>query len=59
MEVVEACQEMFETQLIPVDPNAQKSVAIPKGIDLDEWISEPPQVEDSSDSDNDDYDAYT
>jgi len=56
MEVVEACQEMFETQLIPVDPNAQKSVAIPKGIDLDEWIYEPPQVEDSSDSDNDDYD---
>jgi len=56
LEIVEGCQEMFETQLIPVDPNAQKSVPIPKGIDLDEWVYEPPEVEDS-DSDEPDFDA--
>eukprot|EP00492_Amphilonche_elongata_P005134 TRINITY_DN632_c0_g1_i1.p1 TRINITY_DN632_c0_g1~~TRINITY_DN632_c0_g1_i1.p1 ORF type:complete len:192 (-),score=56.45 TRINITY_DN632_c0_g1_i1:271-846(-) len=58
LEVVEACQEIFETQLIPVDPNAQKSVAVPKGIDLDEWVYEPPEVEGSSDEEepNDDFD---
>jgi AP-3 complex subunit delta-1 len=39
---------LFEGDLNPVAPKAQRKVPIPDGLDLDEWINEPP-----SESEND------
>lgn len=36
---------LFDEPLNPVAPKAQKKVPIPEGLDLDEWINEPPAVE--------------
>ena len=33
---------LFEGELNPVAPKAQKKVPIPEGLDLDEWINDPP-----------------
>ncbi|XP_059468958.1 AP-3 complex subunit delta-1 [Neocloeon triangulifer] len=40
---------LFDGELNPVAPKAQKKVQVPEGLDLDEWINEPPPSE-SSDS---------
>jgi len=58
LEICEACQEVFDTPLIPVDPVAQKSVPLPKGIDLDDWIHEPPQEDDDDDEEEEEDDDY-
>ncbi len=41
---------LFDGELNPVAPKAQRKVPIPEGLDLDEWINEPP----SDPEDNDD-----
>ncbi|XP_056647790.1 AP-3 complex subunit delta [Diorhabda sublineata] len=41
----------FDSELNPVAPKAQKKVPIPEGLNLDEWINEPP-TESDSDSEN-------
>ncbi|XP_018320785.1 AP-3 complex subunit delta isoform X2 [Agrilus planipennis] len=33
---------LFSGELNPVAPKAQKKVPVPEGLDLDEWINEPP-----------------
>ncbi|KAL3868900.1 hypothetical protein ACJMK2_041656 [Sinanodonta woodiana] len=48
-EVAEDLAELFEGELNPVAPRAQKKVPVPEGLDLDEWINEPPS--ESSDDD--------
>ena len=35
-------RSLFEGELNPVAPKAQKKVPVPEGLDLDEWINEPP-----------------
>merc|ERR1712156_526535 len=54
LEIADACREVFEAGLIPVDPVAQKQVPLPKGIDLDDWIHEPPQEDDDDDDEVED-----
>jgi AP-3 complex subunit delta-1 len=42
---------LFEGELNPVAPKAQRKVPIPEGLDLDEWINDPPsddEIEESS-----------
>lgn len=34
---------LFEGELNPVAPKAQRKVPVPEGLDLDAWINEPPQ----------------
>jgi AP-3 complex subunit delta-1 len=41
-------KNLFDGELNPVAPKAQKKVPIPEGLDLDEWINDPPSdVEDN------------
>lgn len=40
---------LFDGELNPVAPKAQRKVPIPDGLDLDEWINDPPSDEDQSD----------
>ena len=39
---------LFDGELNPVAPKAQKKVPIPEGLDLDAWINEPPSDSDES-----------
>ncbi|KAJ9584594.1 hypothetical protein L9F63_021064 [Diploptera punctata] len=45
-------ETLFVGELNPVAPKAQKKVQIPEGLDLNEWINDPPT--ESSDNDDDD-----
>lgn len=38
---------LFQGELNPVAPKAQKKVPLPEGLDLDSWINEPPSDNDS------------
>ena len=35
-------QALFEGELNPIAPKAQKKVPVPEGLNLDEWINDPP-----------------
>ncbi|XP_077981677.1 AP-3 complex subunit delta-1-like isoform X2 [Glandiceps talaboti] len=40
--VGEEVAALFDGELNPVAPKAQKKVAVPEGLDLDQWINDPP-----------------
>eukprot|EP01006_Ploeotia_vitrea_P054875 TRINITY_DN67928_c5_g3_i4.p1 TRINITY_DN67928_c5_g3~~TRINITY_DN67928_c5_g3_i4.p1 ORF type:complete len:1320 (+),score=806.53 TRINITY_DN67928_c5_g3_i4:31-3960(+) len=42
---------LFGDELKPVHPEAQNNVKIPRGLDLDKWINEPPASDSESDDD--------
>ncbi|XP_075527426.1 adaptor-related protein complex 3, delta 1 subunit-like garnet isoform X2 [Dermacentor variabilis] len=44
-------QALFAGELNPVAPKAQKKVPLPEGLDLDQWINDPPS-ESSSEEEN-------
>lgn len=46
-----ACEmaALFSGELNPVAPKAQRKVQIPEGLNLDEWINEPPESEEEED----------
>ena len=57
IEIIQEIALLFEGELLPVAPKAQRKVPIPEGLDLDEWINPPPPVEDrDSESDVSDND---
>ncbi|VDO08075.1 unnamed protein product [Rodentolepis nana] len=41
---------LFEGELNPVAPKAQRKVPVPEGLDLDAWINPPPQVNSNASS---------
>ncbi|XP_053318538.1 AP-3 complex subunit delta-1 [Spea bombifrons] len=47
--VAEEVMALFEGELNPVAPKAQKKVPVPEGLDLDAWINEPPSDSESED----------
>lgn len=62
LQAIEIVQEMallFNGDLNPVAPKAQRKVQIPDGLDLDEWInSPPPEPNDDDDSNNSSSDEH-
>lgn len=52
IEIIQEMALLFDGELIPVAPKAQRKVPLPDGLDLDEWINPPPE-DDSSSSSND------
>lgn len=48
IEIIQEIALLFEGELLPVAPKAQRKVPIPEGLDLDEWINPP---EDNDDDD--------
>lgn len=42
---------LFQGELNPVAPKAQKKVPLPEGLDLDSWINDPPSEDEDSDQD--------
>ncbi|CAF0737741.1 unnamed protein product [Brachionus calyciflorus] len=40
---------LFEGELNPVAPKAQRKVPVPEGLDLDAWINDPPSDEEQND----------
>ncbi|XP_039286547.1 AP-3 complex subunit delta-1 isoform X2 [Nilaparvata lugens] len=56
---VMACEmaALFAGELNPVAPKAQKKVKIPDGLDLDEWINDPPESSGEEDFEEDDEDV--
>jgi hypothetical protein len=49
----------FSNPLNPVAPKAQKRVPIPEGLDLDNWIHEPPPEVESDSNIDDLEETYT
>ncbi|UYV70621.1 AP3D1 [Cordylochernes scorpioides] len=49
--VYQELEALFSGELNPVAPKAQRKVPIPEGLDLDQWINEPP----SESEDEEDY----
>ncbi|XP_068090071.1 AP-3 complex subunit delta-1 isoform X2 [Hyperolius riggenbachi] len=47
--VAEEVMALFAGELNPVAPKAQKKVPVPEGLDLDNWINEPPSDSESED----------
>ncbi|KAI5729544.1 hypothetical protein M8J76_003685 [Diaphorina citri] len=45
---------LFCGELNPVAPKAQKKVPLPEGLNLDEWINDPPSSSSEEDNDNED-----
>uniref|UniRef100_A0A8D8RGH2 AP-3 complex subunit delta n=1 Tax=Cacopsylla melanoneura TaxID=428564 RepID=A0A8D8RGH2_9HEMI len=43
---------LFSGELNPVAPKAQKKVPLPEGLDLEEWINDPPSSSSSSDDED-------
>uniref|UniRef100_U5EX37 AP-3 complex subunit delta n=1 Tax=Corethrella appendiculata TaxID=1370023 RepID=U5EX37_9DIPT len=55
VEIIEEMVQLFVGDLNPVAAKAQRKVQLPEGLDLDEWINEPPS--ESSDSSDDEKGA--
>lgn len=53
IEIVQEMALLFDGELIPVAPKAQRKVPLPEGLDLDEWINGPPEDESSNSSQED------
>uniref|UniRef100_A0A0A1XCL2 AP-3 complex subunit delta n=1 Tax=Zeugodacus cucurbitae TaxID=28588 RepID=A0A0A1XCL2_ZEUCU len=53
IEIVQEMALLFDGELIPVAPKAQRKVPLPDGLDLDEWINAPPEDESSNSSQED------
>jgi AP-3 complex subunit delta len=49
--ILEELKSLFEGDLLPVAPKAQRKVQLPDGLNLDEWINGPPSEESSSGDD--------
>lgn len=45
-------QALFAGELNPVAPKAQKKVPLPEGLDLDQWINDPPSESSSEEEEN-------
>lgn len=61
LEAIEIMQEMvvlFAGDLNPVAPKAQKKVPVPEGLHLDEWINQPPSVDSSESSDEEQMELF-
>lgn len=54
MEILEEFELLFNGELNPVAPKAQRKVQVPEGLDLDVWINDPP----SSSSDENEDEQY-
>ncbi|KAH6941761.1 hypothetical protein HPB50_023567 [Hyalomma asiaticum] len=50
--VSEELQTLFAGELNPVAPKAQKKVPLPEGLDLDQWINDPPSASSSDEEEN-------
>lgn len=53
-ELVVELRSLFDGDLIPVAPKAQRKVQLPDGLDLEEWINGPPSESSSSDDEVED-----
>ncbi|KAG5684600.1 hypothetical protein PVAND_013825 [Polypedilum vanderplanki] len=53
VEIVADLKLLYEGELLPVAPKAQRKVQLPNGLNLDEWINGPPS-ESSSDEEEED-----
>lgn len=53
-ELVQELKSLFEGDLIPVAPKAQRKVQLPDGLNLDEWINGPPSEASSSEDEAED-----
>ncbi|XP_065083862.1 AP-3 complex subunit delta-like [Ochlerotatus camptorhynchus] len=47
-ELIQEIRELFVGDLNPVAPKAQRKVQLPEGLDLDEWINDPPEASSES-----------
>lgn len=56
-ELVQELKSLFEGDLIPVAPKAQRKVQLPEGLDLDEWINGPPSESSSSEEEEESKDG--
>ena len=56
-ELVVELKSLFDGDLIPVAPKAQRKVQLPDGLNLDEWINGPPSEESSSDEEDESKDG--
>lgn len=56
-ELVVELKLLFEGDLIPVAPKAQRKVQLPDGLNLDEWINGPPSEGSSSEEEDDSKDG--
>lgn len=45
-------KSLFDGELNPVAPKAQRKVPIPEGLDLDEWINDPPSEPEDNSNEN-------
>lgn len=56
-ELLSELKLLFDGDLIPVAPKAQRKVQLPEGLDLDEWINGPPSESSSSDDEEEGKDG--
>lgn len=56
IEIIQEIALLFDGELVPVAPKAQRKVPLPEGLDLDEWINPPPEDNKDSESSDSDHD---